>query len=516
MRDQADICLIIEGAYPFVTGGVSAWTHALLHAQRHLRFALVAITPDETPRRLAYRMPANVVSFDVLQLHMPTPSRTPIKGALCEELLHATLAFQRDGRLDQLDRVSHLLAPYIGHKTPADFLDSEQLWQAMERIANEEMPECSFLHFFWSTRSLLSAFLSTMLAPLPRARAYHTISTGYAGILAARASMEFGRPALLTEHGIYTNERRIEIASADWLHERSSLGVTLDTSRRTLKDLWTDCFSAYARATYAAVECIVTLFQGNQEMQIRDGAPPEKCMIVPNGIDCQAFGRVGRPENDHPPTVALIGRVVPIKDIKTFLHAIAMLKDKIPGLNAMIIGPTDENEAYYRQCVAITHELKLDSMVCFTGKVTLTDYLSRIHLNVLTSLSEAQPLVILEVGAAGIPSIASDVGACREMILGMPDEVPALGPGGAVVPIGDAYGTAQAIAHFLLHRDELQKAADAARKRVNRYYSKTRMDLSYRRLYDALLAHGARPATAPRQSHPKPQRTTRGEKLWPA
>ena len=51
----------------------------------------------------------------------------------------------------------------------------------------------------------------------------------------------------------------------------------------------------------------------------------------------------------------------------------------------------------------------------------------------LTSISEAQPLVILEAGAAGVPTVATDVGACREMIEGPQSEVPPLGPGGAIV-----------------------------------------------------------------------------------
>ena len=54
----------------------------------------------------------------------------------------------------------------------------------------------------------------------------------------------------------------------------------------------------------------------------------------------------------------------------------------------------------------------------FTGRVNLLEYLGKIDVVVLTSLSEAQPLVILEAGAAGVPVVATDVGACGEMILG--------------------------------------------------------------------------------------------------
>jgi glycosyltransferase involved in cell wall biosynthesis len=223
-------------------------------------------------------------------------------------------------------------------------------------------------------------------------------------------------------------------------------------------------------------------------MQIRDGAPPQKCMLIPNGVDCEKYGALPRPGHNRPPTIAFIGRVVPIKDVKTYLHAVALLKKTIPGLQALVLGPTDEDPDYFAECVRLTRELGLQDAIAFPGSVALKDYLPQIHLNVLTSLSEAQPLVLLEAGAAGIPSVASDVGACREMIYGRADEEPKLGPGGAITPIGDAYATAEAIAEFLLDRERLSQASLAIRARVLRYYSKPRMDASYRHVYGALMA----------------------------
>src|ERR1700722_1425297 len=60
---QADVCLILEGTYPYVSGGVSTWTHDLLRAQSDLKFHLVCLLPqnaDLTPR---YKLPENVVGI---------------------------------------------------------------------------------------------------------------------------------------------------------------------------------------------------------------------------------------------------------------------------------------------------------------------------------------------------------------------------------------------------------------------------------------------------------------------
>ena len=79
----------------------------------------------------------------------------------------------------------------------------------------------------------------------------------------------------------------------------------------------------------------------------------------------------------------------------------------------------------------------IDDVIEFTGAVKIDAYLPYIDVIVFTSVSEAQPLVILEAGAAGIPVIATRVGACEEMIMGTGYEDPPLGAGGSVVPLSN-------------------------------------------------------------------------------
>ncbi len=43
----ADVCLILEGTYPFVSGGVSSWTHDLIQKQSHLTFHVLALLPRD-------------------------------------------------------------------------------------------------------------------------------------------------------------------------------------------------------------------------------------------------------------------------------------------------------------------------------------------------------------------------------------------------------------------------------------------------------------------------------------
>src|SRR5262249_55766675 len=157
------------------------------------------------------------------------------------------------------------------------------------------------------------------------------------------------------------------------------------------------------------------------------------------------LSRLPQAASDDPPTIALVGRVVPIKDIKSYLQAIALLRPQFPDLTALIMGPIDEQPHYYRECSSVAAQLELAQTVRFTGQVDVAEYFPRIHVNVLTSLSESQPLSVLEAGAAGIPTVATNVGACHEILFGRSDENPALGAGGILTDVSSPEQTAVAI-----------------------------------------------------------------------
>ncbi len=52
---------------------------------------------------------------------------------------------------------------------------------------------------------------------------YHTISTGYAGFLGAMLKRRTGKPLLLSEHGIYTKERKIDLFQSEWISDNRGL-----------------------------------------------------------------------------------------------------------------------------------------------------------------------------------------------------------------------------------------------------------------------------------------------------
>jgi glycosyltransferase involved in cell wall biosynthesis len=180
----------------------------------------------------------------------------------------------------------------------------------------------------------------------------------------------------------------------------------------------------------------------------------------------------------------LIGRVVPIKDIKTFIRAMRTVANHLPNAEAWIAGPEDESPEYARECRDIAEQLGLGDKVKFLGFQKLTDLLPKVGLVVLSSISEALPLVILEGYAAGVPTLSTDVGSCRQLVFGLPGEDADLGPSGRVVRIADPQALAQAALELLGNPTEWQHASDAAIKRVEKYYTQDMMFARYRALYE--------------------------------
>lgn len=478
----ADICLIAEGCYPYVAGGVSTWIDWLIRAHPELTFTVLAILPSAPTSDPRYARPSNLLSIEHVRLddnrlgtEKAWPSVTPERMAtLLGELLN-------DGDAAHLAELMALLGP-PGHRVALDtLLNSPQAWQTMCHHYGS-MSHASFLGYFWAWRTLVGGLFRVLTCPLPAARIYHAVSTGYAGLIAARAAIETGRHALITEHGIYSNERRIEILMADWISSSIDNGLDLSDDRKDIRELWARSFESFAHLAYHSATEIIALYEANQSFQYALGASPEKLSVIPNGVDVDRYGKVERQPHTRP-TIAFIGRVTPIKDVHTFIDVAHRLRDQFPDLQALVIGPMDEDPDYAEGCIAEVTRRRLTNTVVFTGPVNVAEYLGQIDVMVLTSISEALPLVILEAGAAGVPCVATDVGACREILEGRVIENNAIGPGGMVAPVGANEEIAEAIAALLEDPERLRAYGAALQRRVRQHYRAGAVADAYGALY---------------------------------
>lgn len=487
-KDQpADICIICEGSYPYYLGGVAAWVHQLIEEHAERTFHILTLMPPHPDLTFKYQFPKNVIGHTVLIVQdLPKgsfPFRTPkqtwdIVGSTLEGLITSKMFEDFDPLLDFFKKHRKILGKRI-------LSDSTKAWDFFIDFYNRNIPSGPFKAYFGTVYTLTRSLFSMLLPELPPAKLYHSVCTGYAGFLLHRAKKELGVPCILTEHGIYTNERRIEIAMADWVADLTSLNLALEDKKATLKDFWLNYFFSLAHVCYMSADQVISTFEGFQELQLEGGTDTAKLRTIPHGVKLDKLKEIKKVR--HPPTAAFIGRVVPIKDIKTFIHACHVVKQKLPDTRFLLLGPTDEDPNYVEECQKLIDSLGMSNDLQFTGSIEVEDYLSQIDVLVLTSISEAQPLVILELGAYGIPCVATNVGECKNLIEGTSKESSPLGPGGIVTPLVNPEATAKAIIRLLTDDDFYKKCSKAIEKRIKTYYRFDVQHDQYRELYQTLM-----------------------------
>ncbi|WP_319523577.1 GT4 family glycosyltransferase PelF [Breoghania sp.] len=490
-----DVCLILEGTYPYVSGGVSTWVHNLIRALPEIRFCAVSIfpTPKETAE-IKYELPDNFHLEHIAYIHeYNLESEGNKKRRERRRIVDTIVDFHQhigEGEGDRFGAVVDLFQ-HLGKSglTIRDLVHGKEAWSFLVDQYQGNQNTVSFIDYFWTYRFTHLPLFNLLRAPIPRARVYHTISTGFAGMLAAMAKHIYRRPMLLTEHGIYTKERKIEIAQAEWIYVADGERVRVQKDVNAFQKLWINMFEGLGRMAYNMADRIFTLYTGNRKLEIAEGADPHKIDIIPNGIDVERFKDLKPEVFDETEktkkafTVAFVGRVVAIKDVKTFVRACKIASLQMPGLIFLVLGPTDEDPDYYRECKDMVQLLRLEERLSFTGRIDVMEYYRKIDLLVLTSISEAQPLVILEANCAGIPVVASDVGSCRELIEGRTHNDRLIGPSGIVTPVADPAGTAKGIVSILSDPDQRMQMAAAGRRRVRKYYREKDLNRKYYNIY---------------------------------
>ncbi|MDO5131411.1 MAG: GT4 family glycosyltransferase PelF [Eubacteriales bacterium] len=463
------ICVILEGCYPYVTGGVSSWMHQYIQAMPQHEFVVWAINADPSQNgRFRYTLPDNVVEVREVSLTgTPRETRRSRPLRFSEEELEALRALLECARPDWEELF------YIFQEkgvAPVDFLASEYFVNILTEICREKYPYTAFSDYFHTVRSMLMPLLHVMCTEVPKADLYHTIATGYAGVLARLGSYKYDVPFLLTEHGIYTREREEEIIRAGW--------VLPD-----FKDLWIRFFYMLSSAAYDGATMVTSLFARASRIQTEIGADPAKCRAVANGIHFDRFSRIPERKPGGPVQIGAVLRIAPIKDVKTMLYAFAEVEQHLPQTRLFIAGPEDDPE-YAEECRELVKQLKIRNAV-FMGTIDVLKHMGDFDFTVLSSISEGQPLSVLESFAAGRPCVTTDVGCCKELIYG--EENDTFGQAGYCVPPMQPHELARAMEDLCRNSARRLQMGRAARQRAEAFYRHEDMIKHYLETYDEVF-----------------------------
>lgn len=466
-----DVCLVAEGNYPFVVGGVSQWIDMLVKRMPGLTFGLLAITAPGTPREWKYELPPNMPVFKEVGISrdfFETRKGKPPSAAAWEVLAGFHRGLVR-GDYEPFRALVRLIRGLDGEVlNPVDMFHSYESFELFMRLAVEMERFSPLIDTFYTWRSTHMPLLHVLQGPLPKARCYHAVSTGYAGIMAAMGHILHDVPMIVTEHGIYTKEREMEVMRAHWINDSQ-------------RDFWMRYFNGLSKIAYHFSREVIALFDINRKLQVLMGAPEEKTRVIPNGVDLTKFLNLGRAPRDGKFRVGTVARVTPIKDVKTFIKACCLVGREREDVEFHILGPEDESERYAQECRFLARDLGVDLRLHFEGRVDVKEWYPKLDVVVLSSVKEAQPLVLIEALAAGCACVATRVGSVPEILHGL----------GELVQPKRPTAMAEAILRLLDDPEKRARRAEAGRKKVKEVYDLDMVVDEYVAMYRRYSREGA-------------------------
>jgi polysaccharide biosynthesis protein PelF len=468
-----DICLITEGTYPFHDGGVSVWCDQLVRGMAPYRYAIDAVTATGSEDS-SWDLPSNVRSVRSVPLWGPIPpvravdrlgrsvSETigqtlrcimaPTESANFLETLRQLFFYAQDGNLrryllsDEAVQLALLaLGPHVSNGRMLDRLP----------------PRPTVADAVASLR-LLEHLLRPLAVAPPEADICHAASNGSGVLLAMAAKWSNGTPFLLTEHGLYLRERYIAYGPC-----------TLPDRQRAFM------LGFYKQLTVASYEMADVIAPGseyNSQWEQANGADPAKIQLIYNGIDAPNFA--ARPTEPESQTISWVGRIDPLKDVKTMLRAFAMVRNELPDAKLRLFGGTPKgNAAYMGECLEVHSQLGLGDSARFEGRIpSITEAYHAGDVVVSTSISEGFPYSVLEAMASGRAMIATDVGGVSEAVAGV----------GVLVPPRNPRAVADACVELLRDPGRRARLASEGRQRVRRLFTLDVCIRRYRDIYDSL------------------------------
>ncbi len=217
------------------------------------------------------------------------------------------------------------------------------------------------------------------------------------------------------------------------------------------------------------------------------GIPGSKITVIHNAIDTEEWSplratthlRAELGLDRASPVIGYVGRIMPEKDLDTWLHAAALVTEKYAGAQFILVGE-GRNGTTPCQLQQLATTLGLAERVMFLGyREDLLRVYATFDLLVLSSLREGLPNCILEAMAMGLPVVTTDVAGTKELVID--------GQTGFVVPQRDVHGLADAIIAVLDDGRHRLRMGQAGRQRVERDFSFAQRLRRVEELYERIL-----------------------------
>ena len=457
------VCILSEGSYPVIRGGLSEWAHMLIKSLADVRFDVFCIVPYDEPRVPVYEKLPNIDQIIIKPIVRANPGRPQID--LTQQTRNGIPNLFKQMTLGQSLPVEEIYDPDQKYPVNKDWLASREYWNTLVTIYNELYPQEGITDFFWTIFGFATILVDSFnfIGEIPDADIYHSLSTGFSGYAGALAKIVKHKPMITIEQGLYLVERRAELA-------RNRELTTL------YRDLGNKFAESLVKTTYKYADRIVPPCRfPHTKIETDLGADPSKITVIHNGIEVDRF-TPGKRETREVPLIGCFARVVPIKGIIDLIRAAKIVTDRCQA-EFVVLGEI-QDKAYFEECSSLVKELGLSDSFRMVGHAKAEEWYRKVDIFTMASHSEGVPYALLEAMSSGLPSVCTGVGGIPEILT---EGV------GFVVEPRSPEALAEKLCHLIQNPETRHSMGQFAMHVAREKYTLAEMASNFRRLYEELV-----------------------------
>ncbi|HEY1937175.1 MAG TPA: glycosyltransferase [Candidatus Angelobacter sp.] len=152
---------------------------------------------------------------------------------------------------------------------------------------------------------------------------------------------------------------------------------------------------------------------------------PQKISVIQNGFELGSFSKQDREKTRQalgirPDQFVLVwaGRMAPVKDVQLLAEVIRLAATSLPKALFIIVGDGEQRVGFEAQVQGY------DNVRLLGWRRDMEAIWSAADAGILTSLNEGTPTALIEGMAAGLPFVATDVGAVADLAVGELQRLP--------------------------------------------------------------------------------------------
>jgi glycosyltransferase involved in cell wall biosynthesis len=177
--------------------------------------------------------------------------------------------------------------------------------------------------------------------------------------------------------------------------------------------------------------------------------------VIENGVDTALYSPGDDRDRYSDPTLLYLGRLRHYKRVDLILRALVRLRENGISTRLLIAGTGDDEGRLRREASRLDLSEDEVHFLGFVSEEKKVELLQRAWVHILTSPKEGWGITIVEAGACGTPTVASDAPGLRDSVRD--------GETGFLVPHGDTEALAQRVGLLLRDGEMRRRMGIAAR-----------------------------------------------------